>query len=525
MPTVWEKRIVQTLNNPAFYNHPVQTVEMLESHISWIFLAGDFVYKVKKPVNFGFLDFSTLAKRHHFCREELRLNRRFAPHLYLSVEQIGGSIDCPSLGADPPLEYAVKMRRFPQECQCDRLLTHQQLDISQLTAFAAKLAQLHQDAARVAISEPYGQPEAVLAPMLENFAQIRQRETTMEDAGQLPQLEKWTRDTYAKCEPLLKQRRATGYIRECHGDLHLANMAWFEDQPLLFDCLEFNPNLRWIDVINDIAFLVMDLDDRGRPELGWHFLNHYLQGTGDYQGLTLLNFYKVYRAMVRAKVNALRLAQEGLSIPERQQDLRLYHSYLDLALGYIDTRPRRLLITHGFSASGKSTFARELAEQSGLLHLQSDRERKRLYKLDAEARTGSPLDGGIYAPAADSATYQRLHQLAETILSAGHSVIVDATFLKHHQREPFLLLAEQKRVPVLILDFAVATEELRRRILSRSEDQTSISEAGLEVLESQLKSHQPLTERERDLCIRVDPTTTPGQIARRISHGNHMSPD
>ncbi|MDT8419464.1 MAG: AAA family ATPase [Desulfuromonadales bacterium] len=523
MPTEWEQRIVQALNDPTFYKHPVQTVEMLESHISWIFLAGEFAYKVKKPVNFGFLDFSTLAKRLHFCHEELRLNRRFAPHLYLSVEQIGGSIDSLSLGADPPLEYAVKMRRFPQACQCDRLLTRHQLDSSQLTAFAEKLAHLHQGAARAAMNEPYGEPEAVLAPMLENFAQIRRHDSAAADADQLPQLETWTRDMYAKCEPLLRQRRAAGYIRECHGDLHLANMAWFEEQPLLFDCLEFNRNLRWIDVINDIAFLVMDLDDRGRPELGWHFLNHYLQRTGDYQGLSLLNFYKVYRAMVRAKVNALRLAQEGLSGTERQQDLRLYRSYLDLALGYIDTRPRRLLLTHGFSGSGKSTFAGALAELSGLLHLQSDRERKRLHNLAAEARSNSPLDSGIYTPAADSATYRRLQQLAETVLDAGHSVIVDATFLKRYQREPFLHLAEKQRVPLLILDFAVTPDELRRRILSRSETRGAISEAGLEVLESQLSRHEPLTERERDLSITVDPRTTPMQIAKRIDRRGQIS--
>lgn len=511
-----EAWIVQAMSEPSFYDHPVGEVELIETHISWVFLAGDFAYKVKKPVNFGFLDFSTLAKRRHYCQEELRLNRRFAPELYLGVKQIGGSLIAPSFDKKPALEYAVKMRRFPQNCQLDRMLAANQLHAWHITEFATKIAELHQLALSAEAEKSYGDPGSVIIPLLENFKQIRpllrgsDAGVRGSDAGeQLAKLEQWTRKSFENLKPALRQRKTKGFIRECHGDVHLANMAWVDDQPLLFDCIEFTENLSWIDVINDIAFLVMDLDDREQAKLGWSFLNRYLQETGDYQGLALLNFYKVYRAMVRAKVICLRLAQGHLNETERSRAEKLFQSYLDLAGHYTLSQATPLIITHGFSGSGKTTFSAQLATAYGGIHIRSDVERKRLHGLAATAESESPIDGGIYNAQAFADTYSRLREIADMVLRSGSPAIVDATFIRQQQRELFSRLAEELRVPLIILDFPLAEEGLRRRIEQRVQGATKdASEATVEVLDYQLEHEEPLTATEKQLAIRVHPDTT-----------------
>jgi hypothetical protein len=510
-----ESRMIQALQQPSFYDHPVERVELIETHISWLFLAGDFAYKVKKPVDFGFLNFSTLAKRHHFCLEELRLNRRFAPQLYLEVKTIGGDPTSPELGGSPVLDYAVKMKRFEQHDQIDRMLAAGRLRAWHLVRFATMIAGFHQTAAVPESAQSYGAPQSIIEPVLENFSQIGPLLPDRE-CQQLTELKRWSCKSFDELSAVLLQRKSDGFIRECHGDLHLANMVWIDEAPILFDCIEFNNNLRWIDVINDIAFLVMDLDDRGEREFGWHFLNRYLQESGDYQGLRLLCFYKVYRAMVRAKVTCLRLAQPGLSAAEHKQDLALYHSYLDLASSYTAKRFKGVIITHGLSGSGKSSFARELAADCGAIHLQSDRERKQLYGLNATADSHSPPGGGIYSARAHIAVYERLQRLAETVLSAGYPVIIDATFLKKNRRDPLRRLAEELQLPLVILDFPVPCAELRRRILQRTAEGGDVSEANIEVLKHQQAARQPLDAQEQQLTITVSPDSTPAEVAARI---------
>ncbi len=508
--------LVQAMQHPSCYDHPVDQVELIETHISWVFLAGDFAYKVKKPVNFGFLDYSSLEKRRHFCAEELRLNRRFAPQLYLDLVAIGGPADNLRLNGQPPLEYAVKMKRFAQQDQLDRLLAAGQLRSQQMEAFAAYIAGLHQSAPVASPRQAYGSPLSISTPVEENFAQIRPL-LSSEDTQQLESLARWSQAEAEKLHDLFCQRKAAGFVRECHGDLHLANMAWVDDQPILFDGIEFNENLRWIDICSDIAFLVMDLDDRGQAKLGRRFLNGYLQETGDYQGLQLLRFYQVYRAMVRAKVTRLRLSQPSLSQTDRVQDRQLYQSYLDLASNYTGSRGKALLITHGLSGSGKTTFVRELASIYGAIHIQSDLERKRLHGLAADADSGSPIDAGIYSAEASGKTYQCLHDLAAGILEASYTVIVDATFLQNQQRNQFQQLAEKACLPFLILDFPLAETELRQRIQQRTTSGSDISEATLEVLDHQLLNKQALNHQECQLALKVAGETPPAYIAEQIS--------
>lgn len=510
-----ENSLVAAMQQPFFYDHPVGRVELIETHASWVFLAGAFAYKVKKPVNFGFLDFSTLANRHHFCLEELRLNRRFAPQLYLDVKTIGGDPSSPEMGGRPALEYAVKMRRFEQKDQLDRVLADNRLNSDQVACFATLIARVHQGAAVAGAEQFFGTPESVIEPVLENFRQIHSLLPAAE-LGLLTELEHWSRRSCQDLAPFLLQRKNDGFVRECHGDLHLANMAWIDAEPILFDCIEFNDNLRWIDVINDIAFLVMDLDDRGRADLGWHLLNRYLQETGDYQGLKLLRFYAMYRAMVRAKVICLRLAQPGASDVERKQDRELYQGYLALASGYISPPSGALIITHGVSGSGKSTFAREFAACCGAIHLLSDLERKRLHRLAATANSHSPPGGGIYSAAANKATYAQLQRLAETALTAGYPVVVDATFLRKKQRDPLRRLASKFKVPIVILDFDVPEAELRRRIHKRAAEGPSLSEANIAVLNAQLGERQPLDASEKAFAVTVGSETSPDDVAANL---------
>lgn len=507
---------LKRLLNPAFYDHPVDRVELVETHISWIFLAGEFAYKLKKPVDFGFLDFSTLKKRQYYCLEELRLNRQFSPQLYLQVVSIGGDPPNPELNGLPVLDYAVKMKRFPQESQLDRMLEAGRLKPFHLEQFAVYIARAHRQLASAEATSSYGLPHTVMTPVLQNFEQIRSLITGRDMCHQLGQLERWSRTSYDRLTTLLGERNKNGFIRECHGDVHLGNMAWFDNEPMLFDCLEFNPNLRWIDTLNDIAFLIMDLDDRGEGALAWTFLNCYLRETGDYSGVPLLNFYKVYRALVRVKVACLRLSQPGLSKGERGLQKELLSSYLNLASSYTDDSQPLLIITHGFSGSGKTSFVTQLAPLCGAISLHSDLERKRIHNLTASERSQSPVAGGMYSARSREAVYSRLFDLAAILLEAGINVILDATFLKASSRSEACRLAREHQISLLILDFSLAEDELRRRLRFRANRPDTISEATEDVLNDQLIHHDPLNRSELKSVVNVHPLTKPEKIAERV---------
>ncbi|WP_321530247.1 AAA family ATPase [uncultured Desulfuromonas sp.] len=510
--------LIDAMLNGAFYDHPVSDVTLIETHISWVFLASDFAYKVKKPLDFGFLDFSTLSKRKFCCEEEVRLNRRLAPEIYLDVVAIGGDDNGLCLNGRPTREYAVKMRRFDQPQQLDEMLRAGRLSAEKMDCFAEVMAAFHDRALVADPSSHFGTAAVVYAPVAQNFYQIRSHLPDGELEEQVTRLEVWSRTAYERLQSMLTQRKAQGFIRECHGDAHLANMAWYHDAPVFFDCIEFNADLRWIDVMNEVAFLVMDLDDRGRQDLGWRCLNRYLEKTGDYAGGVVLTFYKVYRALVRAKVACLRLAQSGLTDVERAADMALVRSYLNLAEGYTQPRQAQLIITHGLSGSGKSTFVNELAPQLGALCLHSDHERKRLFGLAMDEQSRSPIRGGIYSADASRKTYTHLFELADTLLSAGLTTIVDATFLKQQDRERFCQLAKRHRALWTVLDFRVPEAELRRRIRQRTKQGTAVSEAGEDVLNVQIDAAEPLDAAERPRCISISAASDLKDVVEQIAN-------
>lgn len=512
--------LIDSIRERALFNHPVSAFKVIETHISYILLTGRYAYKFKKPVNLGFLDFSTLEKRKFYCEEEIRLNRRLAPGIYMDVVAITGDEHYPRFGGEGTvLEYAVKMVQFSEADEMERVLQQGRLRQRHIDSLAVSIAAFHLDIASTGTDTQYGSPELNRRYTMENFAHIRPVLKKERAYGKrLDKLEQWTIAELGRLDGVFKKRKQQGFVRECHGDLHVGNIAIHDGVPVIFDCIEFNPELHWIDTMSEVAFLIMDLDARGRGEFGRRFLNRYLELTGDYAGLAVLRFYLVYRALVRCKIACIRLGQPDLSRQGGVLELEHEHKYLDLADGY--TRPTRpmLIITHGLSGSGKTTITGDLLEQLGAIRLRSDIERKRLPGT-ASAASGRVAPGqGIYSENRTVQTYRYLAGIAGDILAAGFPVIVDATFLRSRQREMFRHIAATGGYGFTILDFHASEDQLRERIKERLIKNQDASEADLEVLDYQFSSREPLSEAENEYTVLIDTSgkTDPTQIIRKI---------
>ena len=496
--------LIKALCQPSIFPHASNDLTLLETHISWVILCGDFAYKIKKALDLGFLDCTTLERRKFFCEEELRLNRRLAPELYLEVVPITGTEAQPSLaGQGPALEYAVKMQRFPASALLSELVDDNRLAAGHIDQLAAQIASFHQRIPASGNDTLYGNPDHVHAPALENFCQIRERIDEPHRLAMVERLHTWTQQEYQRCAPVFDQRKNQGFVRECHGDMHLGNMVMIADTPVIFDGIEFNPELYWIDVMSEIAFLCMDLEHHGRPDYANRFLNSYLEHTGDYEGLQVARYYRVYRAIVRAKVASIRVEQEAAS-KTPSASLHECDQYLQLALQYSLPQAPVLLITHGLSGSGKSTLSARLAEHTGAIRIRSDRERQRLLGRGTRHGQAAEINAGVYSEDATAQTYAVLEQLAKSVLSAGYSVIVDATFLSRAQREPFRRLATRLGVPLRVLSFQAEPEVLRQRVIARGEEGRDISEADLDVLEYQLQHYAGLDADEGSEVVVID---------------------
>ena len=498
-------RLIAALRSPGCYPHAVDKVELLQTHISCVLLAGDFAYKIKKPVNLGFLDFSTLAARRFFCEEELRLNRRTAPGVYLDVVAVSGSESAPMLGGSgPAIEYALKMRRFEQDDLLDRMARRGALGPQHVDALALAVAGFHERIERAGPDREFGSAGRILAPALQNFEQMHELLSAKTDLALLARLRDWTAREHAALARVFDARKRDGWVRECHGDLHLGNIALLEGVPTPFDGIEFSADLRWTDVINEVAFLMMDLIDHRLPRLAYRFLNAYLERSGDYAGVRVLRFYLVYRALVRAKVSCLRARQPGI-VPREHSDIEQeYRRHLHLAERLTAPRHAALLIMHGPSGSGKTTIAQSLLESLGAVRLRSDVERKRLFGLPADARSGADLDAGLYASVANERTYARLADLAREVLAARYPVIVDAAFLKRSRRERFAELARSEGANFAIASCAASPPTLRERVARRERTARDASEAGLPVLERQLATEEPLGADETAHALVID---------------------
>ena len=502
--------LIKALSEAGAYRHAITAVSVVETHISWVLLTGQFAYKIKKPVNFGFLDFSTLERRQFCCYEELRLNRRLAADLYIDVVKITGTPEQPSVDGDgEAIEYAVKMMQFPAGYTLSERAERGQLGVDDIDQITDIIADFHESVAQADAASPYGTGDCIKRWFVENFDHIRPLLADDRHKQQLQLIQDWGDAEWTSKADLMALRKRQGHVRECHGDLHLSNMTLIDGKVTLFDCIEFNPMLRWIDVVSEIAFLVIDLLHFGYERLAFRLLNHYLQRTGDYQGLALLRYYLVYRALVCAKVSLLRHAQQA-----NHQPCLSYTEFADLAERYIQAGRIVLIITHGYSGSGKSTLSGQLAEKTGAVQIRSDIERKRLFGYRAQERTGSGLDSGLYTQDASLKTYRYLADCATAVIAAGFSAIIDAAFLKSEQRELFKQLAADCGVPLLIVDFQASDAELCRRIRLRQQD---ASEATLDVLQHQQQSAQALSAEEQCYVITID-TECDNALDRLLTH-------
>ena len=499
--------MVAALRGTLRAQQPARPVELIETHLSFVLLAGDLAYKIKKAVNLGFVDFTTLALRRHYCDEELRLNRRLAPALYLDVLPVTGTVAQPAFGGEgPALDWAVRMRAFPQHGLWDRLAALGALRPARIDALVEVLRAFHADAAVAAAADGFGHADLVRAPVQETLQTLEALCIAPDQRASSIELRRWEAQAFDALRSTFEQRLRERRVRECHGDLHLGNVTQIDGCPTVFDCLEFSPALRWTDVMSDVAFMAMDLHAHGLARLSHRFVNACVERSGDHAGLRVLRYYTVYRALVRAKVVALRAAQLGADAPasERHSASNAAHRYLSTALASSRPAAPVLMVTHGCSGSGKTMLTQTLLELCGAVRIRADVERKRLFGLPALAHSTPAFKSQLYSAEATEATQARLRELAALALRSGRSVILDATFLAHAQRVQARALARELGVRFAILDFQASADTLRERVRQRALRADDASEADIAVLEDQLANAQPLRSDEQGVTFVFD---------------------
>jgi aminoglycoside phosphotransferase family enzyme len=498
--TPLDTSLIESLMSPAAFSHPVGATELIETHISWVILTDDYVYKIKKPIVLDFLDFHDLEQRRFYCEEEIRLNQPWAPDIYLDVVPITIVDDQPRFAGDgTAIEYAVRMRRFDDELRLDVQLERGLLSVADMKGLGRNIAARHTAAPAVDANQRDRVVSLTKSFIRDNFAAL----DGSIDVAELDKLRRWTDAELQTLEPDLWQRFDDGFVRDCHGDLHLANLVRLADGITTFDCIEFNADLRQIDVICDIAFLIMDLVARERHDLAGQFLNRYLERTGDYAGLRFLSLYFVYRCLVRAKV-AVILSKERDSEDASKSDLKEAHRYCAMATRQIARRTPVLIVVSGLSGSGKTWVSGQLISAMPVIRVRSDLERKRIFGLRETETSASGIDAGIYTDEANRQVYQRLFDTSRVILEAGHNVMLDAAFLKAADRAAAISLAREVASPCVLLQVNAETKVMRDRIRRRLLRRSDASEAGLAVLEHQLATAEPLTDAEQEIAITCD---------------------
>jgi len=503
-----------SLLKPEAYSHPVATLELIETHISWVILTGTLAYKIKKSVKLDFLDFSTLRQRRHYCEEELRLNRRMAPELYLDVVPICGSEKSPQVGGEGrAIEYALKMHQFPQSAQLDKQLDAGLLNENDMLDLAETIAIYHRDALRLDFVSDQETVKQISTPQLDNFLPI----DLVTDMRITRRVRAWTIQSLLDLERTLVERHKNGFVRECHGDLHLANLVRLPSGIVAFDCVEFSPALRNIDVISDVAFLAMDLVARARQDLAAIFVNRYLECTGDYSGMSAFGLYLVYHCMIRAKVAAVR-SGERQKAAGRAHDVAQLKHYLAVAIRWIK-RPLPIVVgMHGFSGSGKTWLSTQLLSELPAIRVRSDIERKRLLRLAETASSKSQPGGGAYTARARAGVYEVMMEVIDGLVEAGFSVIADASFLMRTDRQLLEAVANRNNVAMVWIDASADNDELVRRLQHRTAVRDDASEADTEVLGYQYRHADPLTEEElkHTVFVVTDRQVDPGAIIKAI---------
>jgi uncharacterized protein len=500
------------------YPHSVKAVKVITTHISWVLLTGDFAYKIKRPVRYPFVDLRAQEQRAFLCREELRLNRRFAPELYLEVCPI--TLDDGQArvgGPGPVVEHAVKMRQFPQAEQLDRLLEEGRIEPSQLRAFGAELARIHDQLPSACPNQEWGQPAAAGAVIIENLEQCaRAADEAWNTDEEVQSLRDPLLALIESSAALLSKRFADGLVRECHGDLHTSNLVRTERGLVAFDCLDFDPSLRWIDVADEVAFLLADLAASHADRHAHAFLGGYLDQSGDFQACRVLSLYKAHRALVRAKVLSLNAAEAG-GVGDSQRLLcrRRYLSHLACARAALGKQRPKLILMAGISGTGKTWLAERISPSLGAVHLRSDIERKRLAGLGELDRSHCALGGGIYDPKMNEIVYEHLAGCALAALEGGFTTILDATFQRRSDRAKLSAMAEELGVRTHLVLCHASQATLESRISARERRGEDPSEADLSVMRAQHALFEPIAEGEQ-LSV-IDASTEAPGIAEWIA--------
>ena len=481
--------LITALKNPKAYPDKPHQVHMIETHLSWVFLTGHTAYKVKKPVSFYFADFSTLALRQHYCTIELALNRELNDEIYLSLVTINQASDgtIKINGDGEIIDYALQMREFKQNNLLCEVIKRNELTTNMIDDLAQTVADFHQRTPIALADSAHGTPDNVWYRVEKNFSEAYPFFTKPEDVALLKELEHIAIQEHARLTPVFEARKKDGYIRSCHGDLHLRNMVLLNNKPVIFDRIEFNELWRWVDVMADTAFMLIDLCHHQQPRLATRFLNRYLHVTGDYQGLAVLRYYMNYRALVRAKIHLYETKFE--KNPEKIAHLyQVHHNYVQLAQSFNNPRKKQLFIMHGVSGSGKSTMAQIIAEHIGGIYIRADVERKRLFPHASRA--------ALYQPETTETVYDHLLALSQGIIQNNYPVIVDATFLNPEHRQLFFNLAHQLDAQFGIIDCQANRETLTNHLLQRANTAENVSDATLDVLNEQLANDFSLGENE-----------------------------
>lgn len=489
-------KLIETMQQQDFYLHPTSaTIRVMQTHCSVVFLTGDYAYKLKKAVDFGFLDYSTLEKRQHFLQQELAMNQPLAPDIYLSVlpiSQVGDRLMLDN--TENVVEYALKMAEFPQESLLINLFETGELQAFHLRELGKIVADFHQTALTNDYIKEFGKVEVIKTSIDNNYQATQKYIGIAQTLEQYQATQQFTDNFVIEKQAVFENRCLTNKIRECHGDLHLKNICYWQNKIQLFDRIEFNEPFRFVDVMYDIAFTVMDLDARGRKDLGNIFLNTYLEQTGDWEGIQILPFYLCRQAYVRAKVTSMLLDDPNISKPDKQNAIEIAKNYYQLAWQYTQPTQGKIILMSGLSGSGKSTVARYLAPQINAIYLRSDAVRKHL--------AGIPLDQAgddrLYSSTMSEQTYQRLLELGLLLAKQGFAVILDAKYDRIQWRSPIIEATQQANIPLQIIDCQASLETLQTRLQKRTGD---ISDAKPELLASQQSNTEPFSETEQNYVI------------------------